>query len=228
MLRYGFIFYGILFFLASTITYLWGDFSKSWFPSKAFSEYAIDLGLGILIAFLVIFASRILTSASASAKKLSESFAELLGPLKWYEVVGLALLSGIAEEALFRSALQPLWGIWLTTLLFALLHVGPQKHFWIWTVFAWSFGFLVGELVLWRPGLLLPATVHAVVNGCNIWWIVRTFGKKKQVLVELLEPDAGIIVSEDLSEVGASSGSSDGTLLTETDPMSPTPTDEGP
>ena len=33
-----------------------------------------------------------------------------------------SLLAGVGEETLFRGALQPLWGIWLTSLVFAALH----------------------------------------------------------------------------------------------------------
>jgi len=42
--------------------------------------------------------------------------------LTYAEMIFLSLCAGIAEEVFFRSGLQPLLGIWLTSVLFVLLH----------------------------------------------------------------------------------------------------------
>ncbi len=42
----------------------------------------------------------------------------------WWSIVAASLLAGFSEELLFRGALQPWIGIWLTSLLFAAAHGG--------------------------------------------------------------------------------------------------------
>ncbi len=42
--------------------------------------------------------------------------------LKIYDIVLIAVLSGICEEALFRGVIQPALGIWLTSFIFIFLH----------------------------------------------------------------------------------------------------------
>jgi len=40
----------------------------------------------------------------------------------------ISLFAGIGEELLFRGALQPLLGVWLTCLIFALAHIQPSQY----------------------------------------------------------------------------------------------------
>src|SRR5690625_8043446 len=42
--------------------------------------------------------------------------------LTYAEMIFLSLCAGIAEEVFFRAGLKPLPGIWLTSVLFVLLH----------------------------------------------------------------------------------------------------------
>ena len=51
-------------------------------------------------------------------------FVELIKPLKLNtgEVIFISICAGIGEEMLFRGAVQPFIGIWLTAILFVLLH----------------------------------------------------------------------------------------------------------
>ena len=60
---------------------------------------------------------------------------ELLGPITFRAALGLALLSGVAEELLFRGALWPHLGLFGTTFLFALVRFAsgnlsraPARH----------------------------------------------------------------------------------------------------
>ncbi|MBK8905521.1 MAG: CPBP family intramembrane metalloprotease [Anaerolineaceae bacterium] len=56
----------------------------------------------------------------AQVEALSERLYEGFGFWHW---LGLAVGAGIGEEILFRGALQPVLGIWFTSLLFAVVHV---------------------------------------------------------------------------------------------------------
>lgn len=118
-------------------------------------------GLGVAAASS--WASRKL----ASARRLEEAFARLLGPLDPFEVSSLALFSSVAEEALFRGALQPAIGLVATSLLFGLLHVGPSRIFAAWTAMAVAMGFALGALAL-SGTLLAPILCHGLVNLLNL------------------------------------------------------------
>lgn len=78
------------------------------------------------------------------------------------------MLSGFAEELFFRGAVQGSWGFVWATLLFALMHTGPDRAFRLWTLFALLAGALFGGLMLWRGNLLAPVTAHFVVNAVNL------------------------------------------------------------
>lgn len=105
---------------------------------------------------------------SAQARELEQRLSEILGPLPREEALGLALLSGLAEEVFFRGAVQLSWGYLPATLLFALLHTGRSKPFAVWTVSALVAGAALGGLMLWRGNLLAPIVAHAVVNAVQL------------------------------------------------------------
>lgn len=103
-----------------------------------------------------------------SARQLEARLAELLGPIDPSEVVGLALLSGFAEELFFRGAVQGSWGWLAATALFALLHTGPGPVFRLWTLFAAIAGLVLAGLMIWRGNLLAPVVAHGLLNGINL------------------------------------------------------------
>lgn len=87
----------------------------------------IRAGLGVgfalylfVFAFSIIWAQlvppEVYEQQNAAAEQIAGAFNTL--PL----ALILALASGIGEEILFRGALQPVFGIWMTSLLFAVLH----------------------------------------------------------------------------------------------------------
>ena len=42
--------------------------------------------------------------------------------LSLFDIILISLLAGVGEEILFRGVLQNLWGIWITSFIFILLH----------------------------------------------------------------------------------------------------------
>lgn len=57
-------------------------------------------------------------------KKTKTFFAGLFKPLKLTsgQIVFISICAGVGEELLFRGAIQPLLGIWITAILFVLIH----------------------------------------------------------------------------------------------------------
>ena len=102
-------------------------------------------------------------------RKLSEELAPvLLDGARGRDLVLLAALSGVGEEVLFRGALQPEIGIVASSLLFGALHVGPDRRYLLWTVWAVGAGFLFGTLYAWTGGILAPVVTHALHNAATL------------------------------------------------------------
>jgi membrane protease YdiL (CAAX protease family) len=127
-----------------------------------------DLALGAAGGLALWAVWRLSRRFVPAARELEERLAGLLGPVTTSEAIGLALLSGFAEELFFRGAVQASLGWIPATLLFALLHTGPGRAFRLWTAFALVAGLLLGWMMLWRGNLLGPVLAHALVNGVNL------------------------------------------------------------
>ena len=80
----------------------------------------------------------------------------------------LALLSGVAEEAFFRGALQPQVGLLAASLLFGAAHFVPRRELLLWTVFSIAAGLLLGWLFDATGNLVAPIVAHAGINGVNL------------------------------------------------------------
>jgi membrane protease YdiL (CAAX protease family) len=79
-------------------------------------------------------------------------------------IVWIAWVVAVAEELLFRGALQSLIGLWVSSLLFTLVHFRYWKRIpLLLMVFAVSLG--LGVLVEWS-GSLVPAIVAHFVIDC--------------------------------------------------------------
>jgi CAAX protease family protein len=80
------------------------------------------------------------------------------------DAVAVALVSGLAEEALLRALLQPVIGLVPAAVLFAVLHFVPDRLLWFWPVFALLSGFLLGGLFeVW--GYPAAAAAHILINA---------------------------------------------------------------
>jgi membrane protease YdiL (CAAX protease family) len=133
----------------------------------------LGLGAGVLLLGLWWGAENV----SPLARKLQEQLSAILGSLTGSEAFALALLSGFAEELFFRGAVQGQWGWIAATVLFAVLHTGPGRHFRLWTLFAALAGALFGGLMLWRGNLLAPVVAHVLINGVNLRRLARDSGR---------------------------------------------------
>lgn len=138
-------------------------------PRRWWLDLALGAGTGLaLVALWQLIGRRL-----RAARRFEELLRSVLGTLDTTQAIGLALLSGFAEELFFRGAVQGAWGFWIATALFAALHTGRQRGLWVWTVFALVAGLLFGGLVI-LAGNLLPAMIaHVVVNAINLGRLAR-------------------------------------------------------
>jgi len=169
-------FYGALAVLAVLWRSVWlGE--PLLYASTAAAERGVDplrdVMVGILAAGVVIGLSYELTRHTSAGRALARGLARLLGPLGPGQVLLLAALSGIAEEAFFRGALQPRVGWVLASVIFGLVHFVPRAEFRLWTVFSLAAGFLLGFLFEATGNLIAPTVAHALVNAVNLTLLVR-------------------------------------------------------
>ncbi len=85
----------------------------------------------------------------------------------WTDAVAVAVFSGLAEEAFIRAFLQPLIGLLPAAVVFALLHIVPDRKLWLWPVVALGMGLVLG----WGfsiGGYPTAAAAHMVINGLSL------------------------------------------------------------
>jgi membrane protease YdiL (CAAX protease family) len=80
----------------------------------------------------------------------------------------VAVFSGVGEETFFRGAVQQEFGIVVASLLFGLVHVGPDRRYLLWTLWAVLAGFLFGGLYDLTGGLLAPILAHTAHNAATL------------------------------------------------------------
>ena len=68
----------------------------------------------------------------------------------------------------FRGAVQPAWGFYPATLIFAALHSGRGRAMMLWTTSALAAGAVLGALMLWRGSLFAPIVCHTLVNAVQL------------------------------------------------------------
>ncbi len=127
-------------------------------------QAVLGVAAGLLLVPAVIAVeyavSQIGLGADPDVERLTE---QLIGPLtmSFPGILTLGLAAALGEESIFRGALQPKFGLVLTTLLFALLH--SQYGFSFSTVAVFGVGLVLGLLRL-RANTTTAMVTHAVYN----------------------------------------------------------------
>ena len=98
-----------------------------------------------------------------------------------FDRLQVSLFAGVGEELLFRGALQPVLGIWITSIIFVGIHgyfkfrTGAHIFF---GLMMFSLSMLLGILYQ-ELGLISAMTAHAVYDVLMLWW-ARRFNSQKQ------------------------------------------------
>jgi membrane protease YdiL (CAAX protease family) len=124
--------------------------------------------IGGALGLAIVFGSRLVVHRFEWARSLHREFRALLSPLTDPEIVILAVASSVGEEMFFRGALMPVVGVWLSSAVFALLHIGPRARYLPWTLGSFAAGLLFCELYRWSGDLTGPVLAHFTVNFLNL------------------------------------------------------------
>lgn len=177
LLRLALVFYGAL--LAAALAWAWLDGRPLLFASAEDAQRGVrplrDAAAGAALGLLVVLLSGWFTRATRAGERLARALAQLLGRRSLGECVALAVVSGVAEEAFFRGAMQPRLGLVATSLLFALAHFAPRRDLLPWSLFSLAAGFALGALFEATGNLVAPVVAHAVVNAINLRLLSRDY-----------------------------------------------------
>jgi membrane protease YdiL (CAAX protease family) len=89
-------------------------------PAAPMWQLLVGQGLALLAAAASYALYRVSAHAESTAKTIA-TYARL--DLRGLNPLWMALAAAVGEEMLFRAALQPLLGVWLTSLLFLVTHM---------------------------------------------------------------------------------------------------------
>jgi membrane protease YdiL (CAAX protease family) len=89
------------------------------------------------------------------------------------DAIAVAIFSGLAEEALIRALLQPIIGLLPAALLFAALHIVPNRRLWLWPILACALGAVLG-MIFEFSGYPAAAAAHIAINAFALLRLQRT------------------------------------------------------
>jgi len=96
-----------------------------------------------------------------------------------FDRIQLSLFAGVGEELLFRGAVQPLLGIWITSVIF----IGIHGYFKFTSAGHMIFGFMMFGLSVMLGflfeyvGLVAAMTAHTVYDIVMLWWVAGLMRK---------------------------------------------------
>src|SRR5262245_14009502 len=142
---------------------------------------AVEVAAGAAVALVLVAATYALERSLKPFELLAREFRAILGHLSRRQIIWIAMLSGAAEELVFRGTMQPwlttLWGppaaLVATSLVFGLLHFVPDRVFLPWTAFATVVGFICGGLYQTFDSVIPPIVTHTLLNAVNLELIVN-------------------------------------------------------
>jgi uncharacterized protein len=130
-------------------------------------------------------AGQAVTRWTAWGRRFERLLARLMQPLHVGDALLLALLSGLAEELVFRGLALPYLGLVASSLLFGIAHLIPRRGLWPWSVWAAGAGGVLGWTALETGGLLAPIVAHVLVNALGLLLLA---GGRKEADGEEPEP----------------------------------------
>jgi uncharacterized protein len=158
------VFYGLLVVAAALLNGLRGR-ELRWVGDS------ITLGLlvGLLSAAATVSLGLLVYRLLPLMQKIADELApRLVDGVDTGSLVLVSVFSGVGEEVFFRGALQPEFGLVTASLIFGLLHVGPDRRYLVWTAWAILAGFLFGVLYEATGGLLAPVLAHSLHNAATL------------------------------------------------------------
>lgn len=159
----------IVFIVAIAFIFLFGIDVLSLFTVTLKDLIVVMLATIILIAsnFFVVY---VLPKYIPFFKPIRKAYDEVCGLVinaDWFIIIVVAVFSGIAEEFLFRGAIQQQFGIVVASLVFGFCHIANKITI-AYGLYAIVIGFFMGALLIYTGSLIVPMLVHIINNAVSI------------------------------------------------------------
>ena len=162
--RFAALFYGSL----TVAAVLWSGV-RGLDPRFFGHSVVLSVLLGALTAAVTVSLGLLAYRLLPVLREIAEELApRLVDGVDRSSLVLVAIFSGIGEEVFFRGAVQQEFGLVATSLVFGLVHVGPDRRYLVWTVWAVLAGFVFGALYEVTDGLLAPILAHSAHNAATL------------------------------------------------------------
>ncbi len=142
-------------------------------PEQGWTTLALTPLWGVAFGLATVQVFRALELRMRWLTDLHREFGAIFGRPSNGELVLLASASAVGEEILFRGAMLDAWGLWISSLVFALLHIPRRMSLWPWTLSSLVLGLALGVLTLVTGNLGPAVAAHFVINLLNMAYITR-------------------------------------------------------
>jgi uncharacterized protein len=176
LIKISTIVYGLMTLVGCLVIHLGLDtLSEVFATNLPYTEWARLGAVGALAAMLLLIFSYFFENWFESYRQLKNLITKLLGPCSFFTAIYLAFASAVGEEILFRGAIQPYAGIFITSILFGLLHLGQDGKISSWSLWAMAAGLLLGIVYESTGTIWAPVLAHFLVNAFSILKIRRSY-----------------------------------------------------
>lgn len=146
--------------------------------------------LGLLAGSVLTIASVLFEMEFAEYRLIKDYLLEVIGRAPAVTIVALSLLSAAGEEVFFRVAMQPELGMVGTTLIFALLHLGPRGNPNSWTLMSAIISLLLGVIFDYTESILPVFVAHSIMNLTSMFKLRVRYRKLLNELAQEQETKA--------------------------------------
>ena len=150
------------------------------------ADSLLGIGVGLLLLgtnyLLVEYGSRYFTFFRMIKRLIEHEISPLFRQISLSAIALIALVSGLAEELLFRGILQAEIGIWLSSILFGAAHVWRKTAI-VYGLYAAAVGLFFGAIYLWSDNLWVPTLAHMVNNFAALLYYEHYLSKIKRPIV---------------------------------------------
>lgn len=130
---------------------------------------------GLIAAGVLLVLSYFFEDWFESFRELKSIIMQVLGKVSVPMAIYLSLVTSIGEELMFRGAIQPFAGIFLTSVLFGMLHMGHKGLISAWSIWAFIAGYLLGWMYEETTSMWPPIIAHFGVNMVSILNLRRAY-----------------------------------------------------
>lgn len=110
-------------------------------------------------------------------EKQDQYYHQLINQWEWGQerIIFVSICAGVGEELFFRAGLQPLLGLWLTSVLFVLLHGYLNPFDWRISIYGMAMVLIIAAFgwLFETTGIFTAMAAHAVFDWILLSWMTN-------------------------------------------------------